>query len=122
LFLLIGSPLVDDYSKADWYSRDALLALIYLIIFGSIIAFTVYRYALKELPVGFVTSYAYINPLVAVILGAMTGEPTSAWTILAFAAIIAGVFLVNSGYQRRKRIAAEQTLRLQLLDQSPEIN
>jgi drug/metabolite transporter (DMT)-like permease len=43
-----------------WGNQDALLALAYLIVFGSIFAFTLYRYALKVLPVGFVTSYAYI--------------------------------------------------------------
>ena len=111
LFLLISSPLVDDYSTADWYNRDAFISLIYLIVFGSIIAFTVYRYALKVLPVGFVTSYAYINPLVAVILGALVGEPTSGWTGVSFIAIIAGVFVVNRGYQRRKRLSEEQAQR-----------
>ena len=122
IFLLITSPLVDDYSKADWYNTDALLSLIYLIIFGSVIAFTVYRYALKVLPVGFVTSYAYINPLVAVILGALVGEPTSAWVALSVVAIIAGVFLVNSGYQRRKRLANEQRLQLQVIESSRDIS
>jgi drug/metabolite transporter (DMT)-like permease len=121
VFLLLTSPLVDDYSTADWYNTDALMALIYLIVFGSIIAFTVYRYALKELPVGFVTSYAYINPLVAVILGALVGEPTSAWTGVSFIAVIAGVFLVNKGYQRRKRLADEHALRYPVVAQSTDI-
>ncbi len=122
IFLLISSPMVDDYSTADWYSTQALMALIYLIIFGSIIAFTLYRYALKVLPVGFVTSYAYFNPLVAVILGALAGEPTSGWVAVSFVAIIAGVFLVNSGYQRRKRLAEEELLQLQVVESSKEIS
>jgi drug/metabolite transporter (DMT)-like permease len=122
IFLLISSPMVDDYSTADWHSTEALLALIYLIIFGSIIAFTLYRYALKVLPVGFVTSYAYFNPLVAVILGALAGEPTSGWVVVSFVAIIAGVFLVNSGYQRRKRLAEEELLQLQVVESSREIS
>lgn len=120
LFLLLGSPLVDDYSKADWYNRDALIALGYLIVFGSVIAYAAYRYALKELPVGFVTSYAYVNPLVAVILGAAVGEPTSAWTVLSFVAIIAGVFLVNNGYQRRRRAAEADAAGFKINDQVAE--
>ena len=105
IFLLLFSPLSDDYSKADWYSVEAFWAFLYLIVFGSVIAFTAYRYALKALPVGFVTSYAYINPLVAVILGGFWGEPTTAWTAVSFAAIILGVFLVNRGYRKQHRDA-----------------
>ena len=102
-FLLLLSPAVDNYQAAHWHSHDALLALIYLIIFGSVIAFTAYRYALAHLPVGLVTSYAYINPLVAVILGYFTGEKVTGWTLLSFVAIIGGVALVNRGYQLRHR-------------------
>ena len=103
IFLLLFSPLIDDYSTTDWHNAEALWALVYLIIFGSVIAFTAYRYALKNLPVGFVTSYAYINPLVAVIIGFFAGEVVTAWTILSFIAIITGVAIVNTGYQRRKK-------------------
>lgn len=106
IFLLLFSPLVDDYSIADWHNKEALWALVYLIIFGSVIAFTAYRYALKHLPVGFVTSYAYINPLVAVIIGFFAGEVVTGWTVVSFIAIITGVAIVNTGYQRRKRLAA----------------
>ncbi len=106
VFLLLGSPLVDNYAVTDWHNTDAMWALIYLIIFGSVIAFTAYRYALKNLPVGFVTSYAYVNPLVAVIIGFFAGEVVTGWTALSFAAIIAGVAIVNAGYGRRKKLAA----------------
>jgi drug/metabolite transporter (DMT)-like permease len=104
IFLLVFSPLVDNYEVADWYDTNALWALIYLIIFGSVIAFTAYRYALKHLPVGLVTSYAYINPLVAVLIGFFAGELVTGWTILSFIAIIAGVAIVNTGYQRRRKM------------------
>jgi drug/metabolite transporter (DMT)-like permease len=107
IFLLLLSPLVDNYDHADWGHSGALWSLLYLIVFGSVIAFTAYRYALKHLPVGFVTSYAYINPLVAVIIGFFVGEVVTFWTILSFAAIITGVAIVNTGYQRRRRVAAE---------------
>lgn len=110
VFLLLFSPLVDNYAIADWHNQDAFWALIYLIVFGSVIAFTAYRYALKNLPVGFVTSYAYVNPLVAVIIGFFAGEVVTGWTIVSFIAIIAGVAIVNTGYQRRKRVAAETQL------------
>ena len=108
IFLLLFSPLADDYSIAEWRNTDALWALIYLIIFGSVIAFTAYRYALRNLPVGFVTSYAYVNPLVAVIIGFFAGEVVTGWTILSFIAIIAGVAIVNTGYQRQRKAFARE--------------
>jgi drug/metabolite transporter (DMT)-like permease len=110
VFLLLFSPLMDSYTAVEWGNADALWALAYLIVFGSVLAFTAYRYALKHLPVGFVTSYAYINPLVAVIIGFFAGEVVTGWTILSFIAIITGVAIVNTGYQRRKRVAARNIL------------
>lgn len=101
IFLFLISPLTDDFSTAEWNHADGLLALAYLIIFGSVIAFTAYRYALKELPVGFVTSYAYINPLVAVVVGFFAGEVVTLWTLLSFLFIISGVVIVRAGYARQ---------------------
>lgn len=51
------------------FTQNSLLAFIYLIIFGSLISYTSYIYALKHLPVSFVTTYAYINPVIALFLG-----------------------------------------------------
>ena len=52
-------------------SLRSILALLYLAIFGSVVAYTSYLYALTKLSAGKVSSYAYINPLVAVIFGAI---------------------------------------------------
>ncbi len=97
LFLLLLSPLFESYSGVTWWNPQALLCWLYLIVFGSIGAMLAYKYALKHLPVSFVTSYAYVNPLVAVVLGAFFGETLNIWTGLAFALIISGVYLVNRG-------------------------
>lgn len=120
IFLLLFSPLADSYTNADWYNPSAFWSLIYLIIFGSVGAFTAYRYALKNLPVGFVTSYAYINPLIAVIIGFFAGEVITGWTFLSFIAVIAGVALVNSGYQRRRRLAEAEAKRIRILGEMPQ--
>jgi drug/metabolite transporter (DMT)-like permease len=107
LFLLVGSPFIDNYSKADFYNKDALWALIYLIVIGSVLAYTAYMYALKELPVGLVMVYAYINPLVAVFLGfLLLNEPLNVFTALSFTSILLGVFLVNRGYKQQASAAA----------------
>lgn len=119
LFLVLFSPLVDNYKMAEWHNTDALLALLYLIVFGSVFAFTAYRHALKELPVGFVTSYAYINPLIAVIIGFFAGELVTLWTVFSFIAIITGVFLVSKGYKQQKDELADKERALELLAGEP---
>ncbi|RYD56416.1 MAG: EamA family transporter [Sphingobacteriales bacterium] len=101
IFLLTASPVVDDYTNAFVWHADGFWALIYAIIFGSVLAYTAYMYALKELPVGLVSTYAYVNPLVAVILGYLILNEQLTWiTALAFATIMLGVYLVNLGYRR----------------------
>ncbi|HEY9177449.1 MAG TPA: EamA family transporter, partial [Flavipsychrobacter sp.] len=102
-FLLVLSPAVDSYENFEPFQPDALKAMAYLILVGSFLAFTAYMFALKVLPVGIVTLYAYVNPLVAVILGYFILDERLTWfTALAFATIVSGVYLVNVGYRKQK--------------------
>ncbi len=102
LLLLLLSPLVDDYASIKWDDTIAWIWFAYLIIIGSVAAYTAYMYALKELPVGVVMIYAYINPLVAVVLGWwFLNEDLTIYTALSFATIVAGIYLVNKGYRRQ---------------------
>lgn len=106
LLMLFISPVADDYSNLVLWNEEGFLAFIYLVIFGSILAYAAYMFALKVLPVGFVTSYAYINPLVAVVLGAlMLDEPLNGYTVFAFVLIICGIFIVRSGYKKQETTA-----------------
>lgn len=107
LFLLLLSPAVDDHSLIDLQHTQGLWALFYLIIVGSVLAYTAYMYALKHLPVGLVMVYAYVNPLVAVILGWwLAGEPLNTTTVISFSCIVGGVYLVRQGYKKNnKKIA-----------------
>ena len=69
------------------------LAWAYLIIFGSVIAFTPFVKALKLLPANIVFTYAFVNPIVAVLLGfIILNEPITRWTILGSAFVLLGVF------------------------------
>ena len=105
-FLAVISPLADNYSKADFTNTEAWWSLAYLIIIGSVLAYTAYMYALKELPVGIVMIYAYVNPLVAVVLGWWWLHESLTWyTGLSFVAIVAGVYLVNMGYKKEQEKA-----------------
>jgi drug/metabolite transporter (DMT)-like permease len=89
------------------FEMDALLAILYLIIFGSVVAFGAYLYALAHLPSHVVSMYAYINPLVAVFLGwLLLDEKLNAWIGVAFVLIMTSVYLVNR-QQRKERIEKE---------------
>ncbi len=93
LFLLgaaRGERLVGIPPPAAW------LGLAYLIVFGSIIAFSAYMYLLDNVRPALATSYAYVNPVVAVALGLTLGaESLTAAGLLALPLILAGVALIS---------------------------
>ncbi|GAA4449291.1 EamA family transporter [Rurimicrobium arvi] len=100
--MLFISPFADDYSGIVWWNPEGFAAFAYLVVFGSLVAYSAYIYALKHLPVGFVMSYAYINPLVAVLLGAaVLNEPLNLFTVFAMALIITGIVVIRNGYRKR---------------------
>jgi len=71
---------------------EAWLAWAYLVLFGSVFAFTSYMVTLKRLPYQIVMTYAYVNPVIAVLLGwLILGETVTVWTISGAALVIAGV-------------------------------
>jgi drug/metabolite transporter (DMT)-like permease len=108
--MIVISPFVDNYNNLVLWNEEGFLAFIYLVIFGSVLAYTAYMYALKVLPVGFVTSYAYINPLVAVLLGSlMLQEALNIYTVVAFVMIIMGIFTVRSGYKKQNALNTSNT-------------
>lgn len=112
--LLISSPFLDDLSQLQHIKSDSLWALGYLIIFGSLLSFLCYTYAVKKLPVGLVSIYAYVNPLIAVSLGfALNNEKVTPITIIAFITTITGVFWINRGYKTNNKIIIQQTKQLQ---------
>lgn len=78
-------------------SAKSLLALGYLIVFGAIVAFTAYVWLMKSAPPVLVSTYAYVNPVVAVFLGwAFAGEPITRTTLIAAAVILTGVALIST--------------------------
>lgn len=71
---------------------EAWTAWGYLVVFGSVLAFTSFVKALRLLPTNIVMTYAYVNPVVAVILGrVILGEPITLWTIGGSVLIVLGV-------------------------------
>ena len=106
LALLLFSVFFDDFSELSTITSDSLWALAYLIVFGSIISYGCYLFALERLPAGLTSIYAYINPLVAILLGYLILDEKLTWyTGLACLTIAGGVYLMNRGYNAKKKVA-----------------
>ena len=83
-------------------SLSSLLAWLYLIVFGSIVAFSAYSWLLSVRPSAMVSTYAFVNPVVAVLLGAAwLDEPITRRTVLASALIVAAVAMVTYAKSRK---------------------
>ena len=81
-------------------SVQSWLALLYLITFGSMIGFVAYIWLLQNAPVSLVATYAYVNPLVAVLLGSwLAQESLTGRTLVAAGIIIGSVVFINSARQ-----------------------
>jgi drug/metabolite transporter (DMT)-like permease len=90
-----------------WTTRG-VSALVYLVIFGSIVGYSAYIYALTTLPVAIVSTYTYVNPVVAVLLGWLFfREPFGVHEALGMAIIFVGVAVVKR-YGRRQALPAQQ--------------
>ncbi len=93
------------------FSIDSLLALVYLTIVGSLLAFTTFGWLVRVAPLPLVITYAYVNPVVAVILGALVRqEPIDERTVLAGAIIVAAVALIVTA-RGRMTVRAPVSLR-----------
>lgn len=80
---------------------QSLMGFIYLIVVGSLVGYTIYVWLLRNTPTAIVSTYAYVNPIVAVALGwALAGEPLTPRTLFAAAIIIAGVVVISSAHLR----------------------
>lgn len=99
--------LFDDLTSVSW-SSEAIYSMIYLIIFGSIIAYACYSYTLRKLPMTIVSLYAYVNPIVAVILGwIILDEKLNSKIWLAILITVGGIYIVNRGAQLRSAWKAQ---------------
>lgn len=77
------------------FSSDSLFALAYLVVFGSLIAFTAYVWVLQHAPVSLVSTYAYVNPVVAIFLGwAILSEDITPLVLVAAAIVLSSVAVI----------------------------
>jgi drug/metabolite transporter (DMT)-like permease len=83
-------------------------ALAYLVVFGSIVGYTAYAYALHHAPATIVGTYAYVNPLIAVLLGGLLlHEPVGTRTFLAMGLILGAVLWIQISHVAALRAEAE---------------
>jgi drug/metabolite transporter (DMT)-like permease len=83
-------------------SGRAIAALVYLAIFGSLLGYTAYTFLLKNVRPALATSYSYVNPALAVLLGVwFAGEKITLITAAAMLVILTGVVLVILGQRKR---------------------
>ena len=77
-------------------SMRSCIAVLYLAVLGSVVAYTAYNYAQKKLSAGKVSSYAYVNPAIAVLVGALfLREPVTLRMVASMAIILSGVALIQ---------------------------
>ncbi len=99
ILLAIGLA-AGDPARARW-TPDAVLALAYLTVFGAAIGFTAYIWLLDHVPPSRVSTYAYVNPVVALVLGwALLGEVLTPRILLSAGVILLGVVLVTTARER----------------------
>ena len=90
----------------------SILAIAYLVIFGSLVAFTAYAWLLRHAPLPLIGTYAFVNPVVAVGLGAIfLAEPVTPRMLVAAAVIVVGVALVILGRGRLRTATPEAAVR-----------
>ena len=86
------------------FHLNGLIAFLYLLLFGSLVGYTSYIYAVSHLPVSLVSTYAYINPVIAIFLGwLILSETVTITIIIASVVIILGVAIVKKGTEKIKK-------------------
>lgn len=99
---LLATGLISGERITSWPPLSGWFALAYLVFFGSILAFNAYMYLLKHVRPAAATSYAYVNPVVAVLLGVLfANERIGPWEVLAMLVIVGAVVLIGLPQWRR---------------------
>jgi len=109
--LLILGALTGEFKELNLaaISTRSLLSLSYLMIFGSLIGFVAYTWLLRNAPITLVSTYAYVNPLIAILLGNLLANEPLNLRILSSAVIIIGsVFLINSTILKKSTILSKE--------------
>ena len=108
VILTIAGTALGEWPQVAFTTRT-FTALAYLSVAGSVIGYTAYVYTLKYLPISTVSLYAYVNPIIAVILGTLLlAEPFSARIVVAAVFVFIGITIVRSAPKPRAVAAVVQ--------------
>lgn len=118
--LMVLGFLSGETAKLDLggVSLTSLAALGYLVIFGSMIAFTAYIWLLKNVPPARAATYAYVNPVIAVFLGWSIGNETITSLMLVAASMIIGSVVMITTY-RQKQLPEPDTMMDEVIELQP---
>lgn len=109
--LLAVAGVSGEFRELHWaaVSGKSIFGLLYLIVFGSMIAFTAYMWLLERCSPTLVATHTYVNPVVAVFLGwALAGETLNSRMLLAAGLVVASVIFVSFGHsEKRDRVTGE---------------
>lgn len=101
ILILIVCGITGKYVNLSTAGQDSWLAIFYLVVFGSLVAYSAYVFAISKLPATQVSIYAYINPIVAVVLGwLLLSEKMNANMIFGTLITLGGVYLVNHEFKK----------------------
>src|SRR5258708_28402624 len=104
---LIFAVMRGDFSHVRWMARS-LSAMMYLVVCGSWIGYTAYIWLLEHVPTSKVSTYAYVNPVVAVFLGwLILHERVDRFILAGSAIVVLSVILVTSAKVKEKNVAQE---------------
>jgi drug/metabolite transporter (DMT)-like permease len=98
--LLLAAGITGEFHSTRWagVSLKSILGLVYLIVFGSIVAFTAYIWLLQRCPPTLIATHTYANPVVAVLLGwLLASEPLTLRVVAASVAILGAIVLIRRG-------------------------
>lgn len=103
--VMTGTAVLMGYSlPLDGFNRELWGSIVYLVFFGSILGYSSYVFALNNLPTSLASVYAYINPIVAVLLGWLILQEHLNWTTgLSCLVTLGGVYMVNMAVSRNKK-------------------
>jgi drug/metabolite transporter (DMT)-like permease len=107
--LLVAAGVTGEFHATHWasISLKSILGLAYLVVFGSVVAFTSYTWLLQRCPPALVATHTYANPVVAVFLGWLfASEPLTMRVVLASVAILGAIVLIRKGEQTTKAPAS----------------
>ena len=102
--LLVAGSITGEWGQLrfDQVSLRSLLSFGYLVVFGSLIGFSAYTWLLRATSTAIASTYAYVNPVVAVFLGwSLAGEPLTVQTMLAAAIIVTAVVIITTNQSRK---------------------